>query len=154
MKIKKDELKNLFLFDFISGIFVILILKMYNPKFINFGDLIDAVFSKDIMVLFYILGMIIFLIISYVSLFIGLQLVCSKTIGKSIRYLKELIGIYNLKEYDYCTDDCEFSNLDILLVVIYTLLIIPLMLYALLPAFAGALGLIVILCLVMQVLFN
>jgi len=154
MKIKKDELRNIFLIDFIVWMVVILILKMHNPEFANFGDLFDAVFSRDVMAAVYICGMSIFLLISYISLFLGLQVVYSKTIGSAISYLKELIGIYNLKEYDYYTYDCEFGNLDILLVVIYMLLIMPLMLYALLPAFAGALGVIVILYFVIQVLFN
>lgn len=154
MEIEKSGLRNIFLMDFIIGMIAILMLKLYNPEFANLAGLMSAVFSRDVMAIFYICCMGSFLLISYISFWMGLYVVYSRTIGKIINDVKEFMGKYNFKEYDYYGEFEEFSAIDILLFVTYMVLVMPLMLYALLPGFAAVLGFIFITYCFIQALSN
>lgn len=133
MKIKKNELKNIFLLDFIIGIITILILKVYNPEFSNLTGFISAVLNKDTMAIFYICFLCSFLLVSFISFCMGLHVISSRTIGRFINYLKGFMGNLNYTEYNHYV---EFDEIDILLYITYLVLVMPLMLYIILSSFA------------------
>ena len=140
MKIKKDELRNLFIIDVIIWIITITIMKYHNPQLSSLRGLISAIIKRDIVAVFYICGILMFIMISYITFFCGLYIVYDESIGKIVRTVKNLLGKHENR--NYCIDDieCYYTKVDILIIAICVFLILPTALYLVFPALTAVMG--------------
>ena len=144
MSTKKEELRNLFITNLILWGFVMIIAKVICPQFIYLEGVASAIGDGNIIVLFYLCGIIFFVLLSYISFLFGLLIVYDETIGKIIRIIKEIFSESKWQVDYYYESDC-YTNTDILLTAAYIFAGLPLMMYLIFPALATVLPLIFIL---------
>lgn len=146
MNINKQDLTNLFITTFVLWGFVMLISKVLYPQFIYFNGLVSAIVDRKFIVIFYLCGLIAFILLSYISFLLGLSVVYDKTIGIIIRSVKSLFNESHFQEDYYFESECYTSN-DIIHIGMYTIVALPLMIYLVFPAlFIGLLIILILYC--------
>lgn len=141
---KKEELRNLFATNMALWGFVMIIAKVIYPQFIYLEGVTSALGNGNAIVLFYLCGIIFFVLLSYISFLCGLITVYDGTIGKIIRIIKKLFNEFESYEDYYYESEC-YTSTDILLTGAYTFAALPIMMYLIFPALATVLPLIFIL---------
>lgn len=144
MSIKKEELRNLLIGNLVLWGFMMLIAKALFPQFVYLDGLVSAIGDRDIIVIFYLCGIVFFASLSYISFLCGLYIVYDETIGKIIRAVKTLFGYHEFRG-DYYYDSQCYTSRDVLLIAAYTFVVLPLMMYLIWPALTAVLILIFIL---------
>lgn len=148
MKTGKKEIKTLFAATAVLWGFVMVIVGLLYPEFIYLGKLVSAMGNGNILSIFYICGLVCFVMLAYISFICGLYVVYDETVGKLIRGVKRLFGTHEFHR-DYCHDgDCfdseYYRSTDVLLIAGYTFGALPFMMYLVWPALTAVLILILI----------
>lgn len=143
--IKKEEFRNMVIVNVALWMFVILIAKVFNPQFVSLRGMLSAVFKGEIMVSFYLIGVIFFASLSYILFLCGLYIVYDETVSKLIRVVKLLFGYDDFREaYNYYIRSEQYTKRDVLLIAIYTFVALPSMLFLMWPTLVAVLILIFI----------
>ncbi|EOR25398.1 hypothetical protein A500_10035 [Clostridium sartagoforme AAU1] len=146
MEVEKKSLRNMMVINFIIGLIIIVIIKLYKPEYCSLSGVIVALIkSKELIALFYIVLMVVFVIFTYVLALISIHVIGSMTIGKAIRFVKEMFGIdASAGERNIIDPAEEYTYLEVALIAIYAFLILPMILYMLWPALSVILIIILI----------
>lgn len=147
MKISKEEFRNMFISDFILWGMIMMVLKLYNPKLAYLSELASAIAERNIVVVFYICGILFFILISYVLFICGMYVVYDETIGKFVREVKAFLGKYQYEGYDYGYTESSYNGNDILVIAVCIFAVLPIMLYFVIPALTAVLfGIFILYC--------
>jgi len=154
---ERDSLKNLFTIHFIIGVIAIII-KLIKPEYSSFNELLLALTHSDGISLLFIGIIFMFILFTFITYGLGLYVVYSQTIAKWVRIAKDFVCdlLHIPRKYDaldYDNDDVKYTYLEVNILLGYLLLVIPIILYILLPSMCAVLGIVFILFIIMAI-FN
>lgn len=150
MKMKKEELRNLAIVDFALWLFIFIILKIYKPEFAYLSELISAITNRNILVIFYIPGIMSFILITYVMFICGFIVVFDETVGRIISVVRRLLGKNEFEKDKYNEFEIYYNKEDLMIIAIYIFLVLPVMFYLIFPALTSFMIGIFILYLLLQ----